>query len=92
MKLEPVITEKSMKLAEDGKYTFRVNPSLTKYDVKKLIEETFQVKVLNVYTLNSKGEVKRTMSGRRKIIKPAKKVIVKLGEKVKIDLFETKKK
>ncbi|KKQ97851.1 MAG: 50S ribosomal protein L23 [Candidatus Woesebacteria bacterium GW2011_GWB1_39_12] len=92
MKLEPVITEKSTKLAEAGKFTFRVDIGLNKYQIKDLIEKVFSVHVTSVKTIKEHSEVKRTARGRKRIIKPQKKAIVTLREKEKIDLFETKKK
>ena len=92
MKLEPVITEKSTRLAEEGKYTFRVNIGLNKFKIKKIIEEVFGVHVTSVKTIKERGETKKNFRGRIRVIKPQKKAIVTLGEKEKIDLFETKKK
>ena len=91
MKLEPVITEKSSALAADGRYTFRVARSMTKHQIRKLIEEVFDVHVKRIWTMNQAGEVKKTMGGQKKIIQPSKKTIVQLAEKEKIDLFDTKK-
>ncbi len=92
MKLEPVITEKSMKLAEGGKYTFRVDIGLNKYQIKNIIQEVFGVHVTDVKTIKESGEVKKNFRGRIRVINPGKKAIVTLKEKEKIDLFETKKK
>jgi large subunit ribosomal protein L23 len=91
-KLEPVLTEKTMSLASEGKYTFRVEKKLNKYKIKKLVEEVFGVKVVGVRTMNEAGETKRTMAGRKRVIQPTKKAIVQLAEKEKIDLFEETKK
>jgi len=92
MKLEPVISEKTTDLAGKGKYTFRVDKNLNKFQIKDLIEKIFGVNVTSVRTINIPSEVKRTTFGRKRIIHPAKKAIVTLKEKQKIDLFETKKK
>ncbi len=92
MKLEPIMTEKSLELAKKGSYTFRVEVGLGKYGIKKLIEEVFGVHVRTIRTMNIKGEIKRTLSGRKRRVMPSKKAIVTLAEKEKIDLFETKKK
>jgi ribosomal protein L23 len=88
----PVITEKSMLLAKNGKYTFQVERNMTKYDVKRIVNELFDVHVVNVKTLNSKIEIKKTNSGRTKVVKPVKKAIVTLKDKEKIDLFIEEKK
>ncbi len=89
MKLIPVLTEKSLKQAKEGHYTFWVSPSLTKEGVKALIERVFEVKVGKVRTMNFKGGVKRNLRGRTQVIKGAKKAIVTLKEG-KIEIFEEK--
>lgn len=91
MKLKPVITEKSMSEAKEGRYTFLVSPKLTKHQIKKLVEDSFAVNVTNVWTILKKGSKKKTIRGRIRTIKPAKKAIVALKEKQKIDIFEVKK-
>ena len=91
MKLEPIITEKTTNLAKKGEYTFRIAKNMNKYKIKELVEKTFGVHVERVKTISLAGEVKKTIQGRKKVIKPGKKAIVKLKEKEKIDLFESKK-
>lgn len=91
MKLEPIITEKTIELAKKGEYTFRVDRNMTKAKIKSLVENVFGVHVKRVRTTKEAGEVKRTIWGRKRVIKPGKKAIVKLAEKEKIDLFEEKK-
>lgn len=90
MRLEPILTEKSMEGATKGNYTFWVDRRLNKYQIKKLISEVFGVTVVNVRTLNVAGEIKKTNMGKKRVIKPRKKAIVTLKEKEKIDLFEAK--
>lgn len=87
-KLIPVLTEKSIRMAKDGSYTFRVDSSLTKSVIKVLIEDTFGVNVKNVRTIKEHGGVKRTWRGRKRETMPSKKAIVSLKGKDKIDLFE----
>ena len=57
--LAPVITEKSNDELQDGKYTFKVNKKATKIDIKNAVEKLFEVKVLNVNTMNVRGKEKR---------------------------------
>ena len=92
MKIEPIITEKSMTAAENGRYTFRVSNTLTKFGVKHLVESTFGVHVKEVRTMNQKEEKKRGMTRRAKTIPAYKKAIVRLRDKEKIDLFDVKQK
>ncbi|MGD8744523.1 MAG: 50S ribosomal protein L23 [Candidatus Woesebacteria bacterium] len=91
MRLNPVLTEKSLEDAKKGKYTFWIDKNATKYGVKKSIKETFDVEVDSVRTINVAGQKKRDYMGRTRVIKPKKKAIVTLKGKGKIDLFEGKK-
>lgn len=56
----PLATEKSIKLMEsENKLVFVVNKKATKPQIKKAIEEQFQVKVVDVRTLiDTKGRKK----------------------------------
>lgn len=89
--LKPLITEKTLQLSAEGKYTFEVSRKISKNEARKLIEKVFSVHVVSIKTINKKGELKKNFRGKSKEIKPVKKVIVSLKEKEKIDLFETKK-
>ena len=55
----PVITERSADLMTEKKYTFEVNVRAKKTQVKKAIEEIFEVKVEKVNIMNYKGKFKR---------------------------------
>ncbi|MGA3414315.1 50S ribosomal protein L23 [Lactiplantibacillus plantarum] len=57
--LRPVVTESSMADLDDKRYTFDVNIQATKTQVKKAIEEIFDVKVVKVNVMNVKGKLKR---------------------------------
>jgi large subunit ribosomal protein L23 len=46
----PVLTEKSVRLIESNQYVFDVDLRLTKPQIKKAIQELFQVTVLSVNT------------------------------------------
>ncbi len=86
--IKPIITEKSMEDMAEGKYTFMVNKKSNKSEIKKAVENIFDVKVEKVNTMNMLGKMKRQgiHSGRR----PSwKKAIVKLTEDSKsIEFFE----
>lgn len=92
MRIEPVITEKSTELAKKGKYTFRFGAEATKYAIKRQINKLFGVDVVEVRTIKSKGEIKKSLSRRKKLVKPSKKAIVRLKDKQTIEIFEKKKK
>lgn len=77
---KPVITEKSEMLRREyNKYTFEVNTKANKIQIKKAVEELFNVKVEAVSTLNSKPVVKRHGMKLYKT-QAKKKAIVKLAE------------
>jgi large subunit ribosomal protein L23 len=54
--LRPVISEKSLRLADDGKYTFVVAPEAHKTQIRQAVEATFNVKVTGVNTANRLGK------------------------------------
>ncbi len=85
--LAPVVSEKSYELLDQNAYTFRVHPRANKTEIRQAVEAIWDVKVLNVNTLNRKGKVKRfrLKTGRRP---DSKRAIVKLAEGDRIDLFE----
>ena len=50
--LAPVVTEKSESLKSKNVYVFKVNKNANKTQIKNEVEKRFNVKVLNVNTLN----------------------------------------
>ena len=87
--LKPVITEKSMDLMADKKYTFLVHTEATKNQIKEAVEKMFEgTKVKSVNTMNLDGKNKRRGKTKKKTAK-TKKAIVTLTEDSKdIDIFE----
>ena len=88
----PVVTEKSVILKEDSSdentdrkagqvLTFRVEKTAGKLDIKKAVEEIFNVKVASVRTVNYEGKIKKRgrQEGRRPSWKKAY-VTLKKGE------------
>ncbi len=57
--LTPVISEQSMDVAADKKYTFKVATKANKTQVKKAVEEIFGVEVAKVNIMNYDGKLKR---------------------------------
>ena len=75
----PLVTEQSMDMMAENKYTFEVPTEVTKPEIRAAVEEIFGVKVEKVYTMNMRGKLKRqgVHQGRR----PSwKKAIVKLTD------------
>lgn len=81
----PVITEKSTMASENNQVVFNVSRGATKPQIKRAVEQLFDVKVKAVNTLNRKGKVKRFKGilGRRS---DTKKAIVTLEEGQTIDV------
>jgi Ribosomal protein L23 len=85
---KPVITEKTMATMADKKYTFIVDFHANKVQIKKAVEEIFDVKVNEVNTAKFIGKTKRVgvHIGKRADFK---KAYVKLTEDSKaIEFFE----
>lgn len=57
--LKPVITERSIDLLPNGKYTFKVAKDANKVEIAKAVENLFNVEVTKVNTMNCKGRTKR---------------------------------
>jgi len=62
----PIITEKSMKEAGKGKFTFAVIKSATKTTIKKAINQTFGVNTTAIQTTISKGRKKELVKKEQK--------------------------
>ena len=85
---KPIITENSMDMMADRKYTFEVAKEANKIEIKKAVEELFGVKVEKVTTMVVLGKIKRmgANSGKRP---DWKKAVVKLTESSKtIEFFD----
>ena len=86
--IKPIITEKSNSLVDAKlQYTFEVDPKDNKVEIKKAIEEIFNVKVVAVRTVNVHRKAKRVQ--RYEGFKSAyKKAIVRLAPGQTIESFE----
>ncbi|GIW61264.1 MAG: 50S ribosomal protein L23 [Patescibacteria group bacterium] len=85
----PLITERSLEEAKKNRFSFLVDVSATKEQIKKAIEEIFKVDVVSVDTRIQKGRTQRV--GIRRTVRkltPTKKAVVTLKEGQKIDIFD----
>ena len=85
--LRPLVTEKGMYASSVlNQFSFEVNPLATKEDVRRAVEELFEVTVVKVRTQNRKGKPRRYRFrfGRTK---NWKKAIVTLDKEHHIDFF-----
>ena len=84
---KPVLTEKSLLLQQnENKYTFDVDVTANKIEVKQAVEKMFDVKVESVNIMNVKPKTKRMGRYVGKTSK-RRKAIVKLKEGYEINLF-----
>ncbi|MEA2076737.1 MAG: 50S ribosomal protein L23 [Candidatus Marinimicrobia bacterium] len=94
--IRPILTEKISIMGEEmGKYAFVVAPDANKIEIKKAVEDRFNVQVTDVATMNRKGKVKSmTVRSGGRVIRTEgkrsnwKKAIVTLAEGSRIDFFE----
>jgi len=90
--IKPVITEKSLKLAEkENQYTFIVKKNINKIEIIKAVEGKFNVKVLKARIINVLG--KKVSFGQKRIKgkkRDYKKIILTLKVGDKIPVFNLK--
>jgi len=85
--LRPLVTEKGMhRSSRFNAYSFEINRLANKDDVRRAVEELFNVKVVDVRTQNRKGKPRRSRF-RYGYTKDWKKAIVKLDPEYRIDFF-----
>jgi large subunit ribosomal protein L23 len=86
----PVITEKNTMLNAEGKYIFEVARDANKMDVKRAVEEIFNVEVAKVNVINVHGKMRRSLGRRRTmgLTRSWKKAIVTLKPGHRIELYE----
>lgn len=85
--IRPLVTEKGVhRAARNNHYAFEIHPQATKTDVRKAVEELFEVVVSKVMTQTRKGKTRRY---RNKLGTTSnwKKAIVKLDAEHRIDFF-----
>lgn len=84
----PLVTEKSnIGREENNTVTLAVDPRANKHEIRRAVEELFEVKVLDVHTIRMPRKTRRV--GRSAGRKPEwKKAIVRLAEGHSIEFFE----
>ena len=87
--LTPLITETTIFLTKSNWYTFRVDKSFTKNQIKKTVESLFKVTVLAIKTSTVKEGNKRSLRTRKTSLGSIwKKVIVHIKPDQKIPIFD----
>jgi len=85
--IKPLVTEKSTHMQTTrNAYTFQVHRDANKIQIRQAVEALYNVKVVDVRTMNRKGKPRRT---RYRMTKTSdwKRAIVVLDENSRIDLF-----
>ena len=86
--LKPVVTEKSMELMGEKKYTFLVHPEATKSQIKEAVEKMFTgTKVEKVNTMNNDGKNKRRGMVTGKTAKTKKAIVTLTADSKDIEIF-----
>ena len=85
--LYPIISEKSYAGIDRGKYSFMVDPRANKSEIKDAVEVVFDVKVVQVNTMCTKGKprrrgltVGRTAGGKKAVVTLARGQSIKFFE------------
>jgi len=85
--IRPLVTEKSTHQQNTrNTYAFQVDPRADKTQIKAAVEKLYDVKVVDVRTMNRKGKARRTKIG-YKTGGDWKRAIVALAENSRIELF-----
>jgi large subunit ribosomal protein L23 len=85
--VRPLVTEKGMhRSTRNNQYAFEVNPQATKDDIRRAVEDLFNVKVEKVRTQNRRGK-HRKHRFKQGQTKSWKRAIVTLHEENRIDFF-----
>ena len=85
--IEPVLSEKTNFMREEGKYVFRVDPRATKIQIMEAVRKLYNVHPVscNVMVVGGKPKKLRSKPG---YTSSWKKAIVKLPKDEKISIFE----
>lgn len=89
--IQPIISEKSELLTEKwNKYSFIVNKTVNKIEIKNAVEEKYSVNVLSVNTMimPSKAKTRHTKGGMQKgRVAGVKKAIITLAQGEELDFY-----
>ena len=85
--IEPVLSEKTNLLREEGKYVFRVDPRANKIQIKEAVRRLYNVHPVSCTVMVVGGKPKRLRS-RPGYTSSWKKAIVRLPKDEKIGVFE----
>ncbi len=87
--IEPILSEKSYDGISDKKYTFKVQKTATKTQIKAAVEQIFGVKVEKVNTANYDGKVKRMGRNEGRTSSYKKAIVTLTADSKAIEFFES---
>jgi large subunit ribosomal protein L23 len=83
-----LLTEKGTRLSEEqNKFLFRVNMDANKVEIKRAVEELFNVRVMAVNTMRRKGKKKRQRTAQFGMTAAWKRAVVTLHAEDSINLI-----
>lgn len=85
--IEPVLSEKSNLMREDGQYVFKVDRRADKLMIMEAVRNLFKVNPVSCRVINVAGKPKR-LRGRPGTTAQWKKAIIRLKKGEKIRIFE----
>ena len=84
--IKPYLSEKSTILRDkENKYIFKVSPRATKNEIKKLLENIYNVEVMKINVINTPSKIKRWRQ-KKSHFRRTKKMMVTIKEGQKIEL------
>ncbi len=87
----PIVTEKANAISEkNNRFSFKVSPDANKFQIKDFVEKFYDVKVVDVSTMNYDGKKKMRYTRRgiqRGKTAAFKKAVVTLAEGQTIDFY-----
>jgi large subunit ribosomal protein L23 len=85
--IEPVLSEKTNAMREQGKYVFKVDPRASKPEIKEAVRKLFNVNPVSCTVMVVGGKPKR-LRNRPGYTSTWKKAVVRLAKNEKIAIFE----
>ena len=87
--IKPVISEQSMDMAQEKKYTFKVAVDASKTEVRLAVEEIFGVEVKKVNIMNYDGKLKRMGRTMGRIAAYKKAIVTLTAGSKEIEFFQS---
>mgnify|MGYP000086800459 CR=1 FL=1 len=86
--VNPYLSEKSTNLREkENKYIFKVNPRATKNEIKKLLENIYNIEVTKINVINTPAKPKRWRQKKSHFRKNKKMMVtIKKGQKIELGI------